>query len=243
VTRIETPTTEELEDVRSAGSEVGYRGAGIYVRYRAILEVLHGLEADRILVVGCGHGIFDRLLPENSQVVGVDIAEDEIETATKWARDNRPNYRYVMGRVEDLDIPPDWADITIVSEVLEHIPESEVPKLLSAAIRLTDPRGRILVTVPNYRQLRNRARRLIGLKGVFMDADHDREYTIESARSTLGQAGLEIISEQGAVVYGPFERWAQQLIPAESKARAIVAHTWPAVASHLIYLCAKPVSA
>jgi 2-polyprenyl-3-methyl-5-hydroxy-6-metoxy-1,4-benzoquinol methylase len=148
-----------------------------------------------------------------------------------------------LGTVQELDIPSGWADITIVSEVLEHVPESEVAQLLSAAVNLTAPTGRILVTLPNYRQLRNRARALVGLKSVFMDPDHDREYTIETARDAIDQAGLEIIVEQGAVIYGPFERWIQPVIPADSKLRTWAAQTWPTVASHLMFLCARPVSA
>ncbi len=91
--------------------------------------------------------------------MGVDIGEDEIETASRWADQNRPSFSYILGRVEDLDLPAEWADITIISEVLEHVPELETREMLEAAIALTNRNGRILITVPNIHQLRNRARR------------------------------------------------------------------------------------
>jgi 2-polyprenyl-3-methyl-5-hydroxy-6-metoxy-1,4-benzoquinol methylase len=240
VTRIEVPTAHQLEEAWEAGQAIGYRGPGIYVRYAAILQILAGLDADRILVIGCGHGIFDRLLPPTANVVGVDIGEEEIENARRWAYEHRPNFRYVLGRVEELDMSPEWADITILSEVLEHMPEAESGRLLQAAVGLTKRKGRILVTVPNERQLRNRARALVGRPPIFMDPDHDREYTLQSARAAIIGVGLEIVDEGGAVLYGPFETWVQRVVPSDSSLRSSIASRWPTVASHLIFLCARP---
>ena len=216
-----------MEEARRAGRAIGYSGEGIYVRYAGVLQMLAGLASDRILEIGCGHGIFDRLLPPSATLLGVDIGEDEIDTASRWAGQHRPGFSYFLGRVEDLELPAEWADITIISEVLEHVPENETRSMLEAAIALTSRNGRILITVPNIRQVRNRARALVGLPPVFMDPDHDREYTLESARAALRDVGLEIIEERGAVLYGPFEKQVQKIVPADSKLRTRVVTTWP----------------
>jgi 2-polyprenyl-3-methyl-5-hydroxy-6-metoxy-1,4-benzoquinol methylase len=181
--------------------------------------------------------MFDRLLPESSQVVGFDIGEDEIRTASAWAVENRPSSRYVLGGVDEIPVEDGWADLTIASEVIEHLSEEEVGPFLGAARRLTRPDGRVVVTVPNVRQLRNRARRLVGRPPVFMDPDHDREYTLETAREAIESSGLTIEEVRGAVLYGPFERVAQKVIPADSPLRTGAADRWPRVASHLIFVC------
>lgn len=231
------PSREQLAEVREQGVAVGYRGAGIYARYRAILSLLEGIAASRVLIVGCGHGIFDRLLPPTLDLIGVDVSEPEIATASEWAIEHRPRSRYLLGQIEDVDIPPGWADLTIASEVIEHLPRDEIQHFLARLRTLTNPSGMILITVPNIKQLRNRARRLVGLAPVFMDPDHDREYTVETARSELLAAGLEIRALHGAVLYGPFERAVHKLIPPESRLRSFVAARWPSLASHLIFVC------
>jgi SAM-dependent methyltransferase len=234
------PSSSQMDEARRAGQAIGYRGEGIYVRYTGVLQMLSGLTGDRILEIGCGHGVFDRLLPSSATLVGVDISRDEIETARGWADQHRPTFNYFLGRVEDLDLPAEWADITIISEVLEHVPEFETRHMLEAAIALTNRNGWILITVPNIHQLRNRARALVRRPPVFMDPDHDREYTLESARAALRDVGLEIVEERGAVLYGPFEKWVQKVVPADSKLRTRVVSAWPTVASHLMFLCARP---
>lgn len=237
MTLLAPPSPEGLSELRNAGRLVGYNGFGIYLRYRTILQMLRGKEASRILIVGCGHGIFDRLLPPELELVGVDIDKSAIETARSWAAEHRPRSSYVHGRVEDLDLQPGWADLSIASEVIEHVPADHVQSLLTRMRELTRSDGTAVITVPNVEQLRNRARRLVGLPPVFMDPDHDREYTLAKATTEIETAGYTIEAVRGAVLFGPLERHVTRILPAESPVRNRIAWRWPTIASHLVFRC------
>ena len=73
---ITVPTFEQLVELRETGRKVGYNGIYIYLRYKAILSVLRGRTVKNVLNVGCGFGIFDRLLVLRLSVGRADGQED-----------------------------------------------------------------------------------------------------------------------------------------------------------------------
>lgn len=237
---ITVPTFEQLLELRETGRTVGYNGIYIYLRYKAILEVLRGRIVKRVLNVGCGYGIFDRLLPDDVELLGLDLGEAEIDFASAYAAEARPKFTYRRMRLQDADLKPGSFDLVILSEVLEHMPEPEVGETIDHALEALRPRGLLLVTLPSRDTLRNRARRLFRKEPVLMDRTHLREYSLSEARELLRLWQLEELAFEPAVLYFPKESRVAKLLPPESPIRKNILHRFPALASHFIMLYRKP---
>jgi len=131
-----------------------------------------------------------------------------------WAldRSDRMKERFERGGVAlracDLDyarvpLDDDFFDFVICAEVLEHVfaPPSEVIKEIARTMR---PAGRLLLTVPNLANLRNRLMFLFGHSpladpNAVMKSDpleghgHVREYTRKEIVEVCRAAGLEVL--------------------------------------------------
>ena len=240
MTTVEVPSFARLHALRAEGMQVAYRGIYIYLRYRAILEVLAGRRFDRVLEVGCGYGIFARLLPADIDYVGIDTGEAEVRVASAWAAAHRPGWRFLRGTVTTHAQADAAFDLVLLSEVLEHMPEQEAEATLAACVRALAPGGHLLLTVPNRLHVRNRARRLASRELVWMDPTHLREYTLPEARRLVEALPLTRVAFRGAVLYFPKEALAARLIRPESRLRTALVAAFPALASHFVFLLRKP---
>jgi 2-polyprenyl-3-methyl-5-hydroxy-6-metoxy-1,4-benzoquinol methylase len=239
---VRIPSLAELEALRADGQTLGYRGIHIYLRYRAILATLAhaGVRPARVLVVGCGYGVFDRLLPAGVELTGIDLAANEVAVAAAWARAHRPTWRYRAEPLAACAFPDGAFDLVVLSEVIEHVPEAELPALLAEVVRVIAPHGHLLLTVPNRLHLRNRARRLAGRPLVLMDPTHLREYTLAEARAVVAALPLRPRAFRPAVLYFPREPEVARVIPAHSRLRRGIIRLAPQVASHFVFLLEKP---
>jgi len=235
---LSVPTLPELHALRADGVQVGYRGIYIYLRYQAVLAALAdaGVTPRRVLVIGAGYGIFDRLLPAEVELTGIDVASSEIAVAAAWAARHRPGWRYLDRPLADCRFADAAFDLVVLSEVIEHIPEPELPFLFAEIRRVLAPGGHLLLSVPNRLTLRNRARRLAGQPPVLMDRTHLREYSLDEARAAVRATGLTLTAFRPAVLYFPFEPRVARLLPPESPWRERVVRAAPRVASHFIFV-------
>jgi SAM-dependent methyltransferase len=243
VSRLRVPTIPELHALRAEGREVGYRGIYIYLRYRAVIAAL--LDAGiarpgRVLVVGSGYGIFERLLPPDVELTGIDVAADEVAFAAAWAARHRPGWRYRAQPLADCAFPARHFDLVILSEVIEHIPEPDLPALHAEIRRILAPGGHLLLSVPNRLTLRNRARRLVGRPLVLMDRTHLREYSLAEARAAAAATGLREEAFRAAVLYFPYEPRVARVLAPESALRERLARAAPALASHFVFVLGAP---
>ncbi len=137
---------------------------------------------DRVLDVGCGNSFYCQWIAEKAvEVIGVDIRQDRVATAT---RNNRmSNVRYMVADATR-ELPPGEFDVVICSHVIEHL-DDPLPLLRNLAARIP----RLLVKVPlvdsNWQKL---VRKDIGLPWM-NDADHRREYTAALLRKHLDAGG------------------------------------------------------
>ena len=233
------PSLDDLERIRAIGQTVGYRGVYIYLRYRAVLRLLEGRRFERALSIGCGFGIFDRLLPADLDYEGMDLDDVEIAFARGWAASERPTFRYTRGRFTDRPSEPGAFDLILMSEVLEHMPELEVRETLAKAAESLAPHGVLLITVPNHLHLRNRVRRWLGQPTVWMDPTHLREYEIDEAKHLIDGLPLALRRFEPAVLYFPKEPLVARLIPPASPIRERVIARIPQIASHFAILAEK----
>lgn len=151
---------------------------------RAVLNaVLDGLgplraggEAARILDAGCGSGRNMVELARRGAVTGVELASQSLEVAR--ARELGP---VVPGSLDDpLPFDDGVFDLAVALDVLEHVADDGAA--LRELARVLAPRGRLLVTVPQYRWL-------WGEHDIL--AHHHRRYTRPLLLDRAAAAGFE----------------------------------------------------
>jgi len=96
-----------------------------------------------VLDVGCGGGLFLRLLAQRGhRVIGLDNSADAARVA--WSINGVPAIR---ASLESAPLPPASCAAITMFHVLEHL--YDVRPYLRAAARLLAPKGRLIVQVPN----------------------------------------------------------------------------------------------
>ena len=108
------------------------------------------LPRGRVLEIGCAYGYLLRALEERFECVGIDVSEHAISVARTITK-----APVECGDVMEL-LPrkPDGAfDAVLAFDILEHLPEGQIPGVLSQIARILLPGGRLLVSVPNTRCL------------------------------------------------------------------------------------------
>lgn len=104
---------------------------------------------DLALDVGCGSGVIANLLAElGAKTVGIDSNPSAIEFARR--RFGRSGLEFHLGQVDDLAFREESVDCVYCMEVIEHLYEAQVPRLLARLNSVVRKGGRILVTTPNY---------------------------------------------------------------------------------------------
>lgn len=141
----------------------------------------------RVLDIGCSRGeLTVDLAAKASYVIAYDISEESIKSAIK--NNSRQNINYFVGEATN-NMPQEQFDIVVCSNVLEHIsnPQEFLNKLRNIA-------GVILIRVPNIEN-----NWIVSVKKdlhmpYFLDTQHHREYTSESIRRELDNAGWYVES-------------------------------------------------
>jgi 2-polyprenyl-3-methyl-5-hydroxy-6-metoxy-1,4-benzoquinol methylase len=108
----------------------------------------HGLS---VLDIGCFAGTFLSMLPSTrfSRQLGTDILPAQIEYATRvHGRDFR-EFRHVQGSGTIRELGERFDCVTII-EVIEHLQGPEIREMLSAALAVLKPGGKLVLTTPNY---------------------------------------------------------------------------------------------
>ena len=125
----------------------------------------------RILDVGCGDGRLIAALKNaeaSAALVGVDTSARAIAFARAFTGDEE-GVRFEACALAEL--PDDGFDIAILAEVLEHIPESDVEKLVYNVWQRLSPDGVLIASVPT-------ANRPVNKK-------HERHYDFALIEETL----------------------------------------------------------
>ncbi len=111
-----------------------------------ISAAIKNKDVTNFLDVGCGLGFLTKItksLVPNSSATGVDISLELIEIAK---RDSEDKYIFKVDDVYDLSFKSDQFDLTICQTLLMHLSQPE--KALRQMIRVTKPKGQIIVIEP-----------------------------------------------------------------------------------------------
>jgi 2-polyprenyl-3-methyl-5-hydroxy-6-metoxy-1,4-benzoquinol methylase len=135
-----------------------------------------------VLDIGCGRGVFLRLLKER----GYSVRGTEYSEAT--ARNADPEIPVDVGDVEPGRYPDDSFDLVSVWHVLEHMRHPDV--VLQACFRALKPGGALMIAVPNYASIQAR---LGGEHWFHLDLPrHIYQFTPLTLHRLLEENGFEI---------------------------------------------------
>ena len=139
-------------------------------------HVLKYLKKDtNVLDVGCGNAILAQIAYVNRYEVnytGIDIRESMLEVADKRKLKKKPRLIQMDICKDKIPLKDNWADILTCFEVVEHIPESSLDFVLSELQRCVKPKGKVLLSTPNF-------------DGKHQAANHPKEYEEEELRKYL----------------------------------------------------------
>ena len=134
-----------LEDHPNALVRMHERG-----RKRRILEMGAPKPTDVVVDIGCEQGTVSVALADNCRyLVCIDIDHAMLLGARE--RIGRTKAVFVVADAQYLPFRDGWADVTLSTHTLEHLPE---PRLgLRELVRITKPDGKLIINVPNERMV------------------------------------------------------------------------------------------
>jgi SAM-dependent methyltransferase len=99
--------------------------------YELLARLGVGVPGQRIFDLGTGTGVLARAFAARGAVVtGVDVAADQVREAQRLASESGLSIRFLVSRVEDLDIPPDSFDAVSAGQSWIYFdPATLIPKL------------------------------------------------------------------------------------------------------------------
>ena len=125
----------------------------------------------RVLDVGCGDGkrVYELVRRGIPEVTGVDVDERAVMFAGAFSHGT--GARLLCGDIREM--PDDGFELATMIEVIEHIPDEDIPGIVEAVHARTVPGATLIVTVPTT--------------NVPVTPVHYRHYTPELLASHLGE--------------------------------------------------------
>ncbi len=147
--------------------------------YPTAIELLKGIEAEKILDIGCGFGGMPIILARTGKsVTGLDISKKAVKKAVK----NSPeNAQFIVGDAERIPLKACF-DAVICLEVMEHMEHPEMT--IEEISRLLKNGGKLIISFPNYANpyIRRMAKKYAGETQPIENA-----FTIKTIKKILGK--------------------------------------------------------
>jgi 2-polyprenyl-3-methyl-5-hydroxy-6-metoxy-1,4-benzoquinol methylase len=141
-----------------------------------------------ILDVGCGGGLFLRMMKERgAEVLGLDFSAE----AARVAREQN-GVRVLVGDLESAPLEPASCGLITMYHVVEHLPDPRA--YLQTAAKLLRPDGRLIVQVPD-RDCWEAA--MLGANWIGLDVPrHLHVFRSSDLRRLLRSCGFEVVREK-----------------------------------------------
>ncbi|MBF0159357.1 MAG: class I SAM-dependent methyltransferase [Magnetococcales bacterium] len=179
-----------------------HRGRGVQSQWHR-LKFAHFRAAmrgyRRHLDIGCGPGTLIGSLGIEHDSVGIDLAAGQIDYATTHY--GAVNRRFqVVSADGQLPFADGSFDVITLVELIEHLPEQEIMPLLSQAVRLLRPGGRLLISTPDYGSLWPLIEALVNHLG---PVDYSEQHITRFNRARLSGLLMQIpaLSVEGVARY------------------------------------------
>ncbi len=132
--------------IKSHGTEIPCRQAEFYKRILLTLK-----PEEKILEIGCGRGeLCAALSIHASYVTGIDYSGAAIELCTNTYKGKFDNLSFMVADAKTLPFPNNSFSLVICTEVLEHLHQWELEKMMSEVCRVLEYSGRFAAqTEPN----------------------------------------------------------------------------------------------
>jgi O-antigen chain-terminating methyltransferase len=145
--------------------------------------------AKRVLDLGCGRGIFLRLLGEAGiEALGVDVSAKAIEVCKTggfavWQED-------ALTTLQRLAAAGESFDGIFCSHLIEHLPSNEAMSLIARSAAVLKPQGRLVVVTPNADNIQ------VLTEGFWLDSSHTRFVPRLLVEMLMIDAGMRIVTSQ-----------------------------------------------
>jgi ubiquinone/menaquinone biosynthesis C-methylase UbiE len=199
---------------------------------RRILQLgLHGVDGSRLccLDLGCGRGIFTRLLNERFHcVIGTDFALRAVHTAKQIVPQD--SVAFLTSDANFLPFTRNSVDVIVIKDFIHHL--DKPPNVLKEIYRILKPGGILLSVEPNNR---NFPGQIIGRL-----LEHERQYLENSPRFLIrlterfGFRLERFVFDGFYVPYGPFSRIYKRALPFLALFEKIMKELFPSGGGHFI---------
>jgi ubiquinone/menaquinone biosynthesis C-methylase UbiE len=116
-------------------------------RLKRVSELLSEFQSGRVLDIGCGPAIIANTFRGRPiEYYGVDISEDMIKECI-GAFGHDPQFRFFLGKIEELPFPDSYFDVSLCLGVIEYVPEMHVA--MKEMTRVLKTNGIVIVTMHN----------------------------------------------------------------------------------------------
>ena len=222
---------EIMELIDDTCKENFSRKLEIFLRKESILSFILGKQ--EVLDVGCGEGVLSIYLARRGhKVTAIDNGEASLKSALALTRKYSSPVNFQLGLAEKLNFSNDAFDLVIYEEVLEHLKEPLAA--LQEARRVLRPKGKIIFSVPNFKSLRARMFKILGLEGRLLCPDHKQNFNLRSITDLVNRAGFKIITQTSDFI--PIPKLALNMF---LEKRMSLAQKFPFLGHHLIIYAEK----
>lgn len=117
--------------------------------YRKIIGGKTFVEPVRALDLGCGTGSLTfalaGILPEGSQLTGVDISDEQLDYARRFAGSYACKPEFINRSMDDLDFPDGHFDLAVTSMALHETPPQVRRRTIKEVARVLKPGGEFIL--------------------------------------------------------------------------------------------------
>lgn len=178
-----------------------------HLKFQRIAKEIEGSE--KHLDIGCGPGTFIGTLPTAHKSLGVDIAPGQVAYAAERYGEPAKNYQVIAPG--PLPFPDGVFDVVTLVELIEHLEPPAVFALLSEAVRVLKPGGKLVASTPNYQGLWPMIEAMVNKLGeVSYEDQHINKYDktrLVQEMSPLGLEGLDVSCYMFASPFTAFLGW------------------------------------
>lgn len=172
------------------GNKTGAGQRRIDIRLDLVRQILNPCPGQRILEVGCGHGLFtERLIHLEAKVYPFDLCFPLISAANKRKGNHRVHYNVASAHL--LPFKTNSMDYVVGNAILHHL---NVQTALNECFRVLKSGGSILFFEPNMVNPQNALSKNIPfLKKLFQESPEETAFFRWSIKKQIEEAGFKNI--------------------------------------------------